>query len=203
MDHVQHDHAFLGLDLVVLEAAAGGVAAEHAHRELRHRYFLSWKSARSSAGISGKGSRASARAPCRWRMTTLILPHESSVYGWSSRVWPPRLSRRSSAASVQHSATVRSDARSSAMCQPGLYVRPPSMCVRAARCLNDSIRLSASRSSCSVRISPTRLCIVSWRSAWIAYGFSPPLRVNGSSISFAYDSTWPESTVSCPPKSLA
>src|SRR6516165_5305749 len=81
VDHVQHDHAFLGLDRVMLEAAARGIPAEHPHRELRHRYFLSWKSALSSAGISGKASRLRASAPCLWRMTTLILPHESSVYG--------------------------------------------------------------------------------------------------------------------------
>src|SRR5439155_22452950 len=98
---VDHDPAFFGHDPIVHEAAAGGVAAEHPHRELRHRYFLSWKSALSSAGISGSGSRLRASAPCLWRMTTLNLPHESSVYGWSSRVWPPRLSLRSSAARVQ------------------------------------------------------------------------------------------------------
>ncbi len=33
VDGVEDDHAFLGLDLVVLEAAARGVAAEHPHRE--------------------------------------------------------------------------------------------------------------------------------------------------------------------------
>jgi len=81
VDHVEDDHALLGLDLVVLEAAARGVAAEHPHRELGHRYFLSWKSALSSAGISASGSRLRASAPCLWRMTTLILPHESSVSG--------------------------------------------------------------------------------------------------------------------------
>src|SRR5438552_2846078 len=75
--------------------------------------------------------------------------------------------------------------------------------VRDARCLNDSIRFKASRSSCSVRIRPTKLCIVSCRSAWMAYGFSPPVRVNGSSISRASDSTWLDSIVSEPPKSLA
>src|SRR5437773_7576949 len=34
VDHVQHDHAFLGLDLVVLEAPARRITAEHPHREL-------------------------------------------------------------------------------------------------------------------------------------------------------------------------
>src|SRR6266850_92851 len=119
VDDVEDDHALLGLDAIVLEVAATGVTAEHAHRDGRH-HFLSWKSVFSSAGISSSGSRLSASAPCLWRMTTLILPHASSVYGWSSRVWPPRLSLRSSAPRVQHSATVSSEARSSAVCQPGL-----------------------------------------------------------------------------------
>src|SRR2546425_1344952 len=81
VDHVEDDHALLGLDAIVLEAAGRGVAAEHPHRELGHRYFLSWKSALSSAGISGSGSRLGASAPPLWRVTTLVLPQESSVDG--------------------------------------------------------------------------------------------------------------------------
>src|SRR5439155_1114235 len=73
----------------------------------------------------------------------------------------------------------------------------------AAACLRSSSFFRASFSTLSVRMMPTRFCMVSCRSAWIAYGFSPPLRENGSSMSRAIDSTWPESTVSCPPKSFA
>src|SRR5262245_7837913 len=36
VDHVEDDHPLLGLDRVVLQAAARGVAAEHPHRELGH-----------------------------------------------------------------------------------------------------------------------------------------------------------------------
>src|SRR2546426_9168284 len=78
VDHVEDDHAFFGLDAVILEGAAPGVTAKHAHRDGRH-HFLSWKSAFSSVGITGSGSRVSASAPCFWRMTTLTLPQVSSV----------------------------------------------------------------------------------------------------------------------------
>src|SRR5262249_15137461 len=80
MDHVEHDHAGLGLDPVVLEIAPAGIAAEHLHREGRH-YLRSWNSALRSDGISGSGSRLTWSLPLLRRSTTLTLPHVSSVYG--------------------------------------------------------------------------------------------------------------------------
>src|SRR5213080_3649283 len=74
VDHVQHHHPLLGLHAIVLELAPRRVAPEDAQREGRH-HFLSWKSALSSAGISGRGSRESWSAPSRSRNTTLTLPH--------------------------------------------------------------------------------------------------------------------------------
>ena len=46
--------------------------------------------------------------------------------GWSSRVWPPRLSVRCSAALATHSLTSSMLRMSIARCQPGLKTRPPS-----------------------------------------------------------------------------
>src|SRR5881396_3019727 len=74
VDHVQHHHPFLGLHAIVPELAARRVAAENAHREGRH-HFRSWKSALSSPGISGRGSRESWSVPFFRRSTTLTLPH--------------------------------------------------------------------------------------------------------------------------------
>src|SRR5881628_2030076 len=74
VDHVQDHHPLLGLHAIVLELAPRRVAPEDAQREGRH-HFLSWKSALSSAGISGRGSRESWSAPSRSRNTTLTLPH--------------------------------------------------------------------------------------------------------------------------------
>src|SRR5467141_4977346 len=202
VDDVEDHHPGVGLDPVRLEVAAAGVSAEHVHGERRH-HLRSWNSALSSGGISGSGSRLTWRRPSLSRNTTLTLPQVSSVYGWSSRVWPPRLSLRSSAATAEHSATVSSESRSSAVCQPGLYCRWPSTRTFAARALRTSRRLSASLRSASLRMMPTSACIVSCRSDWIAYGFSPPVRSNGASIARAACSTWPESTTSVPPKSLA
>src|SRR3989441_1672291 len=72
--HGQHHHPLLGLHAIVLELAPRRVAPEDAQREGRH-HFLSWKSALSSTGISGRGSRESWSAPSRSRNTTLTLPH--------------------------------------------------------------------------------------------------------------------------------
>src|SRR5213594_2843073 len=85
MDHVEDDHALVEVDVVGLEFTAAAIPAEYLHRDGRH-HFRSWNSVRSSAGISGSASRASWSALPFCRMTTLILPQVSSVYGWSSRV---------------------------------------------------------------------------------------------------------------------
>src|SRR2546422_308810 len=122
MDDVEHHHPRVGVDAVGREIAAAPVAAEHLHDEGRH-YLRSWNSDFRLRGISGSGSRLTCTRPPTRRSTTLTLPQVSSVYGWSSRVWPPRLSLRSSAATAEHSATVSSGSRSSAVCQPGLYCR--------------------------------------------------------------------------------
>ena len=70
--------------------------------------------------VSYNYEKAKQIPPPRSLSTTLTVPHVSSLYGWSSRVCPPRLSVRSSAAIAQHAATVSSDLTSSAVCQPGL-----------------------------------------------------------------------------------
>src|SRR2546425_5819047 len=167
VNDVQDDHPLVEVHAVVVHLAAPSVAPEHPHRRRRH-YLRSWKRALSSSGICGSGSRLSCGRPSFSRMTTLTVPHWSSAYGWSSRVWPPRLSSRSSAACAQHSATVSSDRRASAVCQPGLYSRPPSTRTFRARSLRASILRNASRNSGSVRMIPTSVCMMSWRSAWMA-----------------------------------
>src|SRR5262249_37493620 len=78
VDDVQHDHALVALDAILLEVAAAGIAAEHPHREGRH-YFRSRKISRSSGGISGSGSRARMSCPSCRRSTTLYCPQVSSV----------------------------------------------------------------------------------------------------------------------------
>src|SRR5437867_2640017 len=143
MNDVEHDHAGIDGDTVLRELTRPAVAAEDLHPVGRHS-LRSWNSALSSAGISGNGSRLTCTRPSLSRSTTFTLPHVSSVYGWSSRVWPPRLSLRSSAAIAEHSATVRSDSRSSAVCHPGLYWRWPSTRTLRARALSRPMRLIAS-----------------------------------------------------------
>ena len=86
----------------------------------------------------------------------------------SSRVCPPRLSRRSKAARAMHSETASIDRRSRARCHPGLYWRCPSTPTRVARSRRTTSSSSARFSSSSVRMIPTRLCMVSCRSFWMA-----------------------------------
>src|SRR5690242_3481349 len=74
VNEVEHHHALAGLDPVFLEAPALGTAPEHPHRERGH-HFLSWKRARSSGGIWGRGSRRSSIDPLRSRSTRLTEPH--------------------------------------------------------------------------------------------------------------------------------
>ncbi|CFS45049.1 Uncharacterised protein [Mycobacterium tuberculosis] len=55
------------------------------------------------------------------RHTSKILRQLGSIPGWSSRVWPPRLSVRCSAALATHSLTSNMLRRSMDRFQPGLY----------------------------------------------------------------------------------
>ncbi len=50
----------------------------------------------------------------------LTLRHSADIFGKSSRVWPPRLSWRSSADCATHSEISNMLRRSRARCQPGL-----------------------------------------------------------------------------------
>ncbi len=58
-------------------------------------------------------------------------------------------------------------ARSSAVCQPGLYSRLPTLATFAARAFSPSIPSSAFRMSASLRTMPTLSCIMSCSSYWI------------------------------------
>ncbi|SKU76660.1 Uncharacterised protein [Mycobacteroides abscessus subsp. abscessus] len=55
--------------------------------------------------------------------TSSVLRQVASMFGWSSRVCPPRLSVRSSAALATHSLTSSMLRMSIARCQPGLNCR--------------------------------------------------------------------------------
>ena len=79
---------------------------------------------------SVRGAIASHRRP-PWRPRCWTLAASASLFGKSSRKWPPRLSLRSSAERVIASDTVRRCLRSSAVCQPGLYSRLPETAVLA------------------------------------------------------------------------
>src|SRR5262245_56969136 len=83
VDHVEDDHALLHGHAVVLEGAALGVAAPHAHGHLRAggHHLRSWRSALSSGGGSGSGSRFTVNCPPCRRSTTLTLPKWSSAKG--------------------------------------------------------------------------------------------------------------------------
>ena len=72
--------------------------------------------------------RESLVSPYPTRHTSKVLRQLASMPGWSSRVWPPRLSVRSSAALATHSLTSSMLRRSMARFQPGLYWRWPSTC---------------------------------------------------------------------------
>ena len=72
----------------------------------------------------------------------------------------------------------------------------------SARSWSSPISVSACFSSTSVRMMPTRFCIVSWSSWWIVYGFSPPSRSNGSSASAASRAISASSTAGAPVHAL-
>src|SRR3990170_2520443 len=81
VDDVEDNLALVHVDHVIDEGAAGGVAAEHAHREFGH-YFPSSNSAFSSAGIWGSGSWETCGSPSEpWRMTTFTPPKSPLVFG--------------------------------------------------------------------------------------------------------------------------
>src|SRR5262249_37619211 len=82
VDHVQHDHSFLGGHAVLREGAPLGVAPPHPHDDVaRGHHFFSLRSSFSSAGIWGSGSCVTPIAPCFFRTTTLTAPNRSSANG--------------------------------------------------------------------------------------------------------------------------
>src|SRR6266568_8045862 len=134
---IEHHHALVGLDLVGHEVAARSVAAPDPDLNVGHQSspaatavlapvaaspvgLSSPRRALSSAGTFGIGSVVMLSLPSRFRVTTFFVPQSASVFGKSSRVWPPRLSSRSRALRVTASETPMRFSRSSARCQPGL-----------------------------------------------------------------------------------
>ena len=96
----------------------------------RHRLLRS--------SVDGVARRSSEQTRLSWR-------HFGSIAGKSSRVCPPRLSSRSSAALATHSLTSSMLRRSSARCQPGLNCRCPStLTVRGPLAVSSASRASAS-----------------------------------------------------------
>src|SRR5581483_1408438 len=156
MNDVEHHLALVHLDGVVVQAAAGVVAAPDPHRRVVSHYALrpGWSASSSSvkyfssSSISKSSNRSSRIGTCcsgvtvmlgttasppSARHTNSVLRHLASIDGWSSRVWPPRLSVRSSAALATHSLTSSMLRRSTARCQPGLNCRCPSTMTFLAR----------------------------------------------------------------------
>ena len=155
VDDVEDDLALVDLDRVVLQLAAVGVAAPHPeaarrsscllllassgggrvveHGELLVGEVLRQLARSNSSSRSGRivghrlaAAASTARRRSSSRQTRLTWRHCGSIAGKSSRVWPPRLSVRSSAALATHSLTSSMLRRSSARCQPGLNCRWPS-----------------------------------------------------------------------------
>src|SRR5215813_5114556 len=83
VNHVEDDHALLHGHAVVLEGAALGVAAPHAHVHVGAggHHLRSWRSALSSGGGSGSGSCFTVNCPPCRRSTTLTLLKWSSAKG--------------------------------------------------------------------------------------------------------------------------
>jgi len=92
--------------------------------------------------------------------------------GKSSRVCPPRLSRRVSAALATHSLTISMLRRSMARCQPGLNCRWPSTITLRIRCFSSASLSSARTISSALRMMPTRSFIDCCSSLCRVYGFS-------------------------------
>src|SRR4051794_27327477 len=121
MDDVEHDFALVHGHRERVQVTALGVAPPDADLGVVRRHLgVSSKKAARSAGIFGSAWRVSATEPWSSLQMTLSPPHSVDGVGKSSRVWPPRLSCRSSAAFAMHSETVSMLGRSSARCQPGL-----------------------------------------------------------------------------------
>ena len=174
---------------------AAGVAAEDAHRDVRHQCASSNRLA-SSGGIGGSGSRADCHLAARALAHDDVHLRPTRGPGRGS---PRACGRRGSPCAA------RRPARSPRRRQHRLAGRSPGAspgCTggglrrRAARALLVLRRASCSASSSSafVRMMPTRFCIVSWSSCWMVYGFSPSRPVEGPSIAFAASSASPSST---------
>src|SRR6202042_1787244 len=135
---IQDDLALVGLDLVVGQLALPAVAPPDPELYLRAHQLVSSGTLGSSSSVryfasSARSNRASRSSRigvigCRLRVTRspssvqirLIFRHSGDMPGKSSRVWPPRLSWRSSAACATQSAISTMLRRSRARCQPGL-----------------------------------------------------------------------------------
>src|SRR5439155_8960656 len=153
VDGVEHDHPFSRRNLVVVKPTAITRSSKYAEQG----HTLSLMSAMRSAGIGGCTSRRTAMRPPSFLITICSRACFSSGSGWSLRVWPPRLSVRSSAARAVASATMSRDCRSMAVCQPGLYSRLPVTPTFRARPLSVSRSESAfSRQVMSGMISVER-----------------------------------------------
>src|SRR5471032_1793767 len=125
MDDVEHHETFGNLGFVFDEFAAGCVAAPDFESDL-FVHFISSMTCFKSSRIAGIGSRRNFMEPsAALEMTELYFCAPGSLFGKSSRKWPPRLSLRSMAARAMASETVSKCFKSIAVCQPGLYSRWP------------------------------------------------------------------------------
>src|SRR5690606_28215640 len=138
VDDVEDDLALVHLDGEVFELAFATLAAPDPELRLVTHFAILSNSAISSSvryllssSRSNSEIRSSRIAGCSCSSTVMEVPssveqtsslrrHSGRMPGWSSRVWPPRLSSRSSAALATHSDTRIMLRRSSARCQPGL-----------------------------------------------------------------------------------
>src|SRR5271168_292758 len=154
MHDVEHDHPFLDDGLVLLEVAAAAVAAPDAESRLGAHLFSS-TICFSSGVISLIGSRRIFIPPEVMVVMIFTFANSSLLPGKSSRKCPPRLSLRSMAHRAMHSETISRLRKSSAVCQPLLYMRLPSTRTLSARRLYSSIFASASTISFSRRAIPT------------------------------------------------
>src|ERR1035438_9248897 len=186
VDDVEDHFALVLGDRVGLEVAPGSVAAPDSHRHVGHQCASSSR-AFSSSGIGSNGDSAAviglSQPPPSHDSAKLNFANSGSGLGKSSRGGPPRDSLRRLAASAVERETVSIDGRSVARFHPGLYARPPLTEMFLTRSMNSSSLPLASSNSGPVRMMPTSDCIISWRSCWIVYGFSPSARSKGASAS--------------------
>src|SRR6185503_19552433 len=101
LDHVhrvEHHRAFAERDLIFLQFAARARAPEQSQSAKIRHHLPSLIRAMRSAGIGGCASRRTVMRAPSFLITICSRACFSSESGWSLRVWPPRLSVRSSPA---------------------------------------------------------------------------------------------------------